>query len=269
MEQLKIRIKEKVLNKQDKILLFNLLDKITESEQKNIVISTNIYNIHELSLIKENILKYVNNIYITGGYENFERAILIIYPQYVDNIEEYCKQNISNHLSLIKITYKTYGDEKISHRDVLGSILHLGINRNLIGDIQVNDDNCFVFVKPDIEKYILDNLKQIKHIKIETQKQDINQDIVNNDDGKVEKILINSLRLDNVLAHTLKLSRTKVNQLIDLEKVSINWKIEKKYDRKIELQDVISVRGKGRIQIKEIVGNSKKGKIIVQIEIKG
>ena len=110
IEELKDNLKEKNFNKQDKILLYNVIDKIKECYENDKVVITNFYNLSELSLIKENILKYVKNIEFYGGYDNFDRNVLIIFPNKLQDISQYINQNIDEYISVIKIINSTHNN---------------------------------------------------------------------------------------------------------------------------------------------------------------
>lgn len=261
VNELKNILRDKISNKEDKILLFKVLDKINESTRNNESVCTNFFNINQINLIKQ----YINytNIYITGGKECNERNLLLICNNN-DDIENLLISNIS----YIKIEYeKFFKNVNISHRDVLGSILSLGVSRELIGDIYVSNNISYVIVKKEISKYLIDNLTKIRNIKVklnEINKDELVCDIIDEKEGK---ILVSSMRLDNIISSFLNISRTKVNCYFEENKVFVNWKNENKKDKVVKIEDVISIRGIGRIIIKESVGISKKGKIILNVKI--
>lgn len=265
IDKVKENIRNKSFDKQEKILLYNVIDKIKESYEKNEIIVTNFYNLNELSLIKENILKFINNAEIYGGYDNFDRNVLIIFPSKEKNNDEYITKNIGNSICCIKVIYDKYVTSKISHRDILGTILSLGINRNLIGNIYINDKYAHVVVKNEISDYIIKNIDKVKNTRVKLEKIDISKKIDIIDDGIEDTILVNSFRLDNVLSVYLKTSRSIACEYINQGKVFINWSEQNKIDKLVKIADVISIKGKGRIVIKEIKGITKKGKNILDI----
>ena len=85
---------------------------------------------------------------------------------------------------------------------------------------------------------------------------------------KVEniKIIVPSLRLDNFVSDLAKTSRSKAVQIIDQERVFVNGKNETKASKLLKLNDVITIRGKGRFVIKELAGTTRSGRTIVVIE---
>ena len=260
VNELKNILRDKINDKDDKILLFKILDKISESIKNKEGVCTNFLNMNQLNLVKQYI-KY-SNIYINGGLEYNERNLIVICD---DNNIDYI---LLNNISYIKIEYEKYFKNiNISHRDVLGSILSLGVNRELIGDIYISEDCSYVIVKKEISKFLIDNLKKIRNVKVKLKKVDKDEIDCDISDKIEEKILVSSMRLDNILSSVLNTSRSKVNTYFEENKVFINWKNEQKKEKLIKNGDVISIRGVGRIVIKESTGISKKGKIILNVEI--
>ncbi len=263
INELKNILRDKISDKDDKILLFKILDKIKETNN-NEYVCTNFYNMNEINLIKQ----YINykNMYILGGEEYNERNVIVIFNQNIDEINT--EEIISSELSYIKIEYeKFFKNADISHRDVLGTILSLGINRELIGDIYLNNNCSYVITKKEISKYLIDNLNKIKNIKVKLKEVEKNDLEFDDCDKKEEKILVSSMRLDNIISSSLNTSRSKIEDLFSQNKVFVNWKIINKKDKIVKIHDVISIRGIGRIIIKESTGISKKGKIILNVEI--
>jgi len=80
------------------------------------------------------------------------------------------------------------------------------------------------------------------------------------------KIIVPSLRIDSVISEVLHISRNKANVFIESERVLINFQIETKLSKEIKPKDMITIRGKGRYEVKEVLGNTKKGNLIVLIE---
>ena len=74
------------------------------------------------------------------------------------------------------------------------------------------------------------------------------------------------MRLDNVVAELAKCSRNKATELLMQERVLVNFEIITKATKEIKPNDRITIRGKGRFEIKEILGTTKKGKILIQVE---
>ena len=165
-------------------------------------------------------------------------------------------------ISLPNELYGTY-----THKNYLGMIMKLGVVREKIGDILVKESGADVIVMPEIVKYLLTNLSELTRLR----KADI-KEIQINELEKVEiktkeyNIIVSALRLDNIIAELAKTSRMQAKELINQERVFVNFKNEIKQTKLLNEGDLISIRGKGRFKISEIIGNTQKGRYILKIE---
>ena len=145
--------------------------------------------------------------------------------------------------------------------------MKLGVVREKVGDILVKESGADVIVMPEIVKYLLTNLSELTRLR----KADI-KEIPINELEKVEiktkeyNIIVSALRLDNIIAELAKTSRMQAKELINQERVFVNFKNEIKQTKLLNEGDLISIRGKGRFKISEIIGNTQKGRYILKIE---
>lgn len=238
---------------EDKLVLSKIQDKEKMCYNKNILTHTKFLNQHELSIGLESLKKcdfYEN----TGGYDDAERQIIIFKPDYINDVSDILKI----------ISFKTR--VKVSHRDVLGSIMGLSIKREMIGDILCFDDRVFVFVLCEISDFLLLNLTKIGRQKIEpilTDAQEIPQAV---EDCVLIEDTVKSIRLDSVVSAGYKISRTKAVDEILKGNVYFNNIICTKNDQKIDINDKISIRGMGKIILFDISGVSKKERIFIKIK---
>ncbi|WP_160688859.1 YlmH/Sll1252 family protein [Clostridium sp. C2-6-12] len=167
-------------------------------------------------------------------------------------------------MKLIKIE-NTSKFSKLTHRDFLGGILSLGIERNKIGDLLVDENVCFVPVHEDIESFILYNLEKIAKVVCKVS-------VVNKIEQipefkfKEEIILISSLRIDGVVSKITNLSRAKAATMIEQGQVLINYVKIKDKSYELKGEERITIRGFGKFIIGDSIGNSKSGKIKVIIK---
>lgn len=253
-------------NQEDKLLLAIVLDKIEISKSKKKIEFTDFLNLAEQDLV-DKFLKKVKfeNYYFFGGAGEAERKILIIYPEKLT--EEMARKNHSKMISVIKITLPIALDEGYDHRRYLGAIMKLGIEREKIGDISVKSKGAEIVIKNEVQKFLMQNLgsltrfssaeieaKKIEDLKeIETQKVEITE-------------IVASLRLDNIVASLARTSRSKAIDILEQERVFLNFKNETKSSKQVKVGDVITIRGKGRFVFKEISGNTKKGRYVIKID---
>ncbi len=194
-----------------------------------------------------------------GGYENAERTCPVFFT-------EYCGEDIIKDApSIAEITFikaeldRFNRNAEFSHRDVLGSLMGLGIERDSVGDIIV-DNGCAVFaVKESIAAFIKESLYRIGrypvsltvHEKLEIEKKD---------DFEESFDTVASLRLDAVVASLFSTSRSVAVQAIESGIVALNGVTVKKTDATVTEGDKISFRSRGRAQLEKIDGVSKKGR---------
>ena len=153
--------------------------------------------------------------------------------------------------------------ETVSHRDVLGSLMNLGIKRCKIGDIIINDKVYFE-VKKEITPYILSNLSKIKN-------RNVNPEIYI---GELEKtynfeeisLTVSSLRADCIIGSIAKLSRENAKNFITAGKVSVNSLIFDNPSKQLNEGDIISVRGSGKYVFSEVSGTTKKERLKIIIK---
>ena len=145
--------------------------------------------------------------------------------------------------------------------------MKLGIKREKVGDILVDDKGADILIKTDILKFILANLTELTRFQ-KSKIEEIELNELRQIEEKKEKftITVSSNRLDNIVAELAKCSRSKANELILQERVLVNYQTITRQTKEIKENDRITIRGKGRFEIKEKVGNTKKGRIVIEVE---
>ena len=145
--------------------------------------------------------------------------------------------------------------------------MKLGIKREKVGDILVDDKGADILIKTDILKFVLANLTELTRFQ-KSKIEEIELNELRQIEEKKEKftITVSSNRLDNIVAELAKCSRSKANELILQERVLVNYQTITRQTKEIKENDRITIRGKGRFEIKEKVGNTKKGRIVIEVE---
>ena len=251
---------------EDKLCLSQVLDKIEFMRTREKIEYTDFLDMYQISLV-ENFLKKIKfeNYKLYGGYEDAERKILIIYPEkYNDNMLE---KNYSKMLKVIRVTLGEEEQGKYSHRNYLGGIVKLGLRREKVGDILVADVGADIIVMEDFTEILkkeLPSLTRFENSKIDIiELKDLRKKEIRIEDVK---IIVPSLRLDNIVSDLARTSRSKAAQIIAQERVFINGQNETKLSKQIKLHDVITIRGKGRFVIKEFDGTTRSGRTVIVVE---
>jgi len=266
LEMNKIQLLKDYKKQEDKMILSYILDKIENSINTSKIQYTYFLDMYQISLV-ENFLKKnkINNYILYGGDEEAERKILIIYPDKYD--ENMLKKNLEKIVQIVRIKLPEEEKGKYSHRNYLGGIVKLGLKREKVGDIIVCDDGADIITIEDFSEV----LKTELHTLTRFEKSDISIENIKDlrkREIKVEdiKIIVPSLRLDNFVSDLAKTSRSKAVQIINQERVFINGQNETKVSKQIKLNDIITIRGKGRFVIKAFEGTTRNGRTVVVVE---
>lgn len=193
-----------------------------------------------------------------GGYNNAERCV----AGFGEEVNEY-----EFPIVCIKIepAQQKFADN-LTHRDFLGSLMNLGINRNTLGDIKIKDNVGYLFCLETISQYILDSVTRIKHTTVKCELIDELPDFIN-ELPEPEEIIVSSLRADAIVAAIYKLSRNQSTQLFNQERVFINSKVAYKESLMLKEGDIVSVRGFGKFIFEDTVRKTKKERNIVSVRI--
>ncbi|NLJ88178.1 MAG: RNA-binding protein [Epulopiscium sp.] len=255
--------KEQYLNSftdlEEKITASNILDKVNTSLRDHANTFTNFIDMYKISKYLD-MLSCIKdlNVQSFGGYTESERKMIGFSPYYKE-LEEGDFPIVALELKLKNSKYCN-----ISHRDYLGSILSLGIDRKKIGDILVLENRAIVFICEEVSNYILTNLSKIKNVKAQTSVISLNEITI--PPPKIKEVFstVSSLRVDTVLSSGFNLSRSKVVDLIKAEKALINGIIAQPSSN-VKCGDYLTLRGFGKIKLNEVRGKTKKGRISVVI----
>ena len=188
-----------------------------------------------------------------GGYEGAERVI-----------SAFLANSASKDfpITALEITCKNIKD--LSHRDVLGSLMGLGIKRETVGDILI-DKTLIVFVKREIADYIILNLTKVGRYPISVDYYN-GEEIVKKESFEEITTTVSSNRLDLILSAGFKIKRSDAARFISQKRVSVSGRMNVNSDMRLKENDKIVLRGYGKIIYLGEVGISKKGKVIVNIK---
>lgn len=152
--------------------------------------------------------------------------------------------------------------EALSHRDYLGAIMNLGIERSMIGDILIKEDGAYVFVLKRMTPYLTENLTTIRHTTVQAE---LCEELKEPLSPEFEEIsgTVSSLRLDSIVALCGRLSRTKAAQYIEGEKVFLNGQLMLSPSRTVKEGEILSIRGIGKFLFSQAGGQTKKGRTSV------
>ena len=240
--------------KQDELLEKRIRELANHAFHKGIITYTNFLNPDELQTVhSRNFHSQGVCIKTWGGYENAERQIAAFFPDAFSFEKEY-------PISCLQIQPKSLKfADRLTHRDYLGAVLGLGLERHLIGDILVGEENAWLFCLERMCDYILDNLTAVSHTQVLVTSVTDLQKLPKPRFIPVEGTVA-SCRLDALLALAFKESRSKLIKYIQQGQVFVNGRLITSNSYIPKEGDVISLRGKGRFAYHSRGNQTKKGR---------
>lgn len=251
-------------------LISHILDLKEKAATESVITSSGFLSLEEQSLIirAEKINnKYVDTFYF-GGYEDAERKIAVFVPSFYaveyDGLADFLDESEASPLAVLQVKKDKFS--VLSHRDYLGALMGLGIKREVIGDILINDEGCLIICLKSIVSYITENLRQAGRGQLTVTEAGF--DALQSKESKTETVFasVASLRLDCLVAAAFKLSRTNAVNAINQGIVYVNSEQILKNDYNLSEGDKLVLRGKGKIIIDEILRENKKGRIHINIK---
>lgn len=190
-----------------------------------------------------------------GGYEGAQRVMAGFFPDYLEPDPE--------AFPLAAITLRYRPEDKLGHRDFLGSFMALGIQRDVVGDILVGEGRTVAFVRAELSGYFTDSLTKIGRTGVKVQAgytEPLPISVAYKDVGGV----IASERLDCLLGLLIHTSRSKAAGLITAGQVAVNHREALELSGKVQEGDIISVRGHGKFIIDQLGPLTGKGRLNVR-----
>ena len=244
-----------MINKNEQILLKHLKDLSERAFYQNRPFFTDFLDMNEQSVL----LNYFDGpIFpkLIGGYPMAERKIAVFCE--TDSIPDHPFEWIQ-----ISPLHPKFS-ETLSHRDFLGSILGLGLERSCIGDLIVNDSTAYVLCQNRITDFLIQELSQVRHTFVKAEVSDL-PDYLAKPKFEIIRGSVASIRLDAVISLAFHLSRTQAVEFIRNGQVFINNRLNTSNGTPLKNGSIISVRHKGKFLFVDCNNKSKKNKCIVEV----
>lgn len=238
------------------------LDADKRAYERNIPASTGFLSMDEQNIYHALLPSFKSeHHFLFGGHEDPDRAAAFFLPEYSDMDTE-----TSETIAAVSVTPVSarFADE-LSHRDYLGALMNLGIERDTIGDILTGDNECCIFALRPIAEVIVRELTRVKHTSVSCELKESGAIDIR---PRFEELSVNvaSERADAVIAALYKLSRQRAAQLIDNDCVVISGRQSVNSAKCLKAGDRVSVRGYGKFIYGGISGNSRRGRLYVDIK---
>lgn len=241
--------------KEDEVLLAGIEDKISQCLENYMVTHSLFLDMRQRTLADALCRQHKGLRYrFYGGYDDAERAVAVFLPDYAE---------LADHdpLALLRITQA--GQRALTHRDYLGSLMGLGIKREIIGDILVRDNGADIVVLREMGEFLLYNYEKAGRTSLKAEIVSIGDIIVPENRFEEKRDTVASLRLDNVVASAFSFSRGRAAEAIQGGLVFVNGLQSDKADRQIKEGDKLVLRGKGKVLLKAVGGVTKKDRISI------
>lgn len=246
---------------EERILLTQIAQKAEICHEKCYLTHTKFLDMHEAALA-DRLLRGLGECGIFwGGYEQAERRMVFFLPEWMDAVP-----TEGEDCPIVVIRCLRSKNDALTHRDYLGSLMGLGLRRDGIGDILVSEHGADILVLKDIAPYLLMHYSQAGRKHLQTEEIPLTQLIVPEEKVTMLRDTVASMRLDAVTASLFRMSRAKAADAIRAGKVFVNQQECIHTDKEIAVHDRITLRGTGRGEVAEILGESKKGRVVLSLK---
>ena len=247
----------------DELITARIEDKISQCRDGYYVTSTGFLDTHEQALAIA-AARHAAGVrtFMYGGYDEAERRMLVCVPRDLPINDEEAEEGL---LRVLRVKLPAISRE-LSHRDYLGSLLGLGIERKLTGDILVRPDGADIFIVPGIEEFLLKELHRIGSVEVKTEAVTAGELIIPKARVEFIKDSVSSIRLDSIVSSAFRISRGKAAEAVRKGLVSVDHAECVKPDAAVREGSSIVLKGKGKAVLEETGGESRKGRIRIVIK---
>lgn len=190
-----------------------------------------------------------------GGHTNAERKMLGCFP-------DWCEEP---QFPITAVTFSFRKEDKLSHRDVLGSLMGLGLKREKVGDILIEEGRAVVFLWDDIAEYVAGNVEKIGRVGVKTL-LGADKALPQKSEPKEFSETVASKRLDCVVAAICRISRGEATRKIEIGEVSVNSAVCEKITHSLCEGDAVTVRGFGKFIIDSFPQKTKKDRLVLKFK---
>ena len=256
------------MTKDEVLFQRRLIDLANLADRRSMIMFSDFLNLNELNIYhsSKKELAFVT-CRLFGGYETAERQMIAFIPDALSYDLENSRLPYGWEYPFSCIQIQPLNEkfaDKLTHRDYLGAILNIGIERSKIGDILLTDDGTYVFCHDTITDLLCQELTHIRHTSVHAQVTDSESFSYQ---PKYEEIhgTVASVRLDSLLSLAFGSSRSSLTSLVENGSVYVNGRVTSSNGYKLKENDIISVRGHGKFQYCKTLSETRKGRLSVLI----
>ena len=248
---------------EDRLLLAKVLDRAGQAQSRNIPAATDFLSPQQQALALDllRLAGIPETGYMSlGGYEGAERNILLFLPDWLEAADA----GSQSPIRCLRASFRE--EEKLSHRDFLGSLMGMGIVREKVGDILVGPAGADIMVLDTVAEFLLQSWNSAGRARLAVTA--IEPWEVRVPEVKCQEVrdTVSSLRLDAVASTGFRMARGKAAELITSGRVQVNWRECTKPDKLLTAGDTVSARGFGKFELTEVGGVTKKGRTSIVLK---
>lgn len=207
-----------------------------------------------------NFLNPIDTRYVINRLKSMDFFYKIFYLY--EEAEKLIVYNDDVDITLFEIESKTL----LTHSQILGSLFSHNLDDSMFGDIVIINDKCYIAIVNKLKNYFINNFNMVGKNKIKLHEVSLDQVRDFTPRYKELKISISSLRIDNVISKIIPTSRTISKELIDDDKVFINYEILSNRNYSLKENDIFSIRGVGKFKLVNIGVLTKNNKYQIVIK---
>ena len=248
---------------EDRTQLARVLDRAKQASERNIPAATDFLSpaqqaqaadlLHAAGIPETAYIRW-------GGYDGAERAVLLFLPDWMDPSDA----GTYSPIRCLRAAFRP--DDRLNHRDILGSLMGMGIVREKVGDILVSPESADLIVLDTVADFLLSSWNSAGRAKLTVT--EIPAAHLHIPEVRCEEVrdTVSSLRLDAVCSTGFRMARGKAVDMISSGHVQVNWRPCTKADKLLTEGDTVSARGFGKFQLAVVGGVTKKGRTAIVVK---
>lgn len=181
------------------------------------------------------------------------------------SVYEECDKKIlyKNNIPNVKL-YKINSYEKLKHQEIMGSLYSLSIDKSMIGDIIIDEDNYYFYIIDKMSSFIENSLFMIGNKYVTIEEIDINEMKDYKKKYETNNMIVSSLRIDTIVSRITNTSRNNAIELIKNKNVILNYSLLKDGSITLKENDIFSIRRYGKYKFSKVIKNTKKDNIVIE-----
>jgi len=246
---------------EERVVLARVLDQMERAQARSIPCATQFLSPAERAAA-ESLLNACGHprLLFHGGFEGAERTVCVFLPEWLE-AEDW---DPAEELAALEAAFPTGAE--LSHRDLLGGLMGIGLSREKVGDILVGDGTAQIVALRSALPIILDQFQQAGRCRLKLRELSLGELTPAPALVKLVRDTVAALRLDAVLAVGFSMARSKAAALVSAGRVAVNHRECLKGDRTVAEGDVLTCKGLGKCVLKCVGGQSRKGRIVIEME---